>query len=144
MGEESWIAEHWSDLAAIVLVAGFIGLVASALRSSLLLGERAPRGGSRRSSAGPRRQSETIARIAVLERRLATLERQVATLSSPASAASGDPFASPLATRPRDLADRIMELAGEGRTPAEIAEIIEEPIGRVELVLNLRRASPRA
>lgn len=142
--EESWSAAHWSDLAAVILVMGFLGLVAAALRSSLLLGDRSARGGNRRAATASRRPSETIARLALIERRLASLERQIAELESPASDHGGTPHVSPLATRPRDLADRILELAREGRTSAEIAEIIEEPIGRVELVLNLRRASARS
>lgn len=143
----SWLAAHWSDLAAVILVLAFIALVSSALRESLRPGERrSSKGNSGRWSRPRGGSSESLARLVAIERRLAMLERRLSEGESASGAGTrslpGPLFrAGPDSARP--LPDRIAELADEGRSPAEIAEIVEEPVGRVELVLNLRRATVR-
>lgn len=142
----SWLAAHWTDLAAIILVLAFMGLVSSALRESLRPGERRSSRGNRRGWARSRGSSETLACLVALDRRLSMIERRLSESDSTSSAATRGlpaPLFNPGSDASRLLPDRIAELAGEGRSPAEIAEIVEEPVGRVELVLNLRRATIR-
>lgn len=134
-----WWAEHWSEVAAVVLVASFIGLVGQAVRSSLLLGQTAvSRRAKKRSeaAAGVGGSEEVRLAIARLERRIAQLESR---LAAPRSGADRVP----LLEQTESLEQRIETLAAEGLAASEIARIVEEPTGRVELILNLRRTASR-
>lgn len=134
-----WWAEHWSEVAAVVLVASFIGLVGQAVRSSLFLGQTAvSRRAKKRAeaSAGTGGSDELRVAMAQLERRLAQLESRLSD-----SRAGADRV--PLLEQTQSLEERIESLAAEGLPPSEIARIVEEPTGRVELILNLRRTASR-
>ncbi len=122
-----WWENHWSEVAAVALALGFLALVGGALRTSLTLGpppRRRP-GRSREPVSASLRSLELI-RFDELERRLSDLERRLP--SPPQEAARGRP-----------LREVILEMAETGQSPREIAESLDEPLGRVELVLNLSR-----
>lgn len=134
-----WWAQHWSEVAAVVLVASFVALVGQAVRSSLFLGQVATsRKVRKRLEAASEQAGVEDLRVVVarLERRVAELEGR--------RAARGPVASPPLIESSATLEERIESLAAEGRTPAEIARIVEEPTGRVELILNLRRTAGRA
>ena len=136
-----WWSEHWSEIAAVVLVASFIALVGQAVRSSLFLGQsavsrRAKKRGDASIGAAPGSEELRVA-VARLDRRIALLESRLAD-------AGGDADRTPLLERAESLEQRIESLAAEGLAAAEIARIVEEPTGRVELILNLRRTASRA
>ncbi len=136
-----WWSEHWSEVAAVVLVASFVGLVGQAVRSSLFLGRDAVsrRARKRAAAANGTAASTDELRVAVgrLERRVSQLESRL-------------PVARPGATQPTlieetvSLEQRIESLASKGMLAPEIARLVDEPTGRVELILNLRRAASRA
>lgn len=136
-----WWTQHWSEVAAVVLVASFIALVGQAVRSSLFLGQTAV---SRRA----RKRSEAASGSAGvpddLRLTLARLERRVAQLETRLSQGRSEADDLPLLESPQGLEQRIESLAAQGLPPAEIARIVEEPTGRVELILNLRRTASRA
>jgi TolA-binding protein len=134
-----WWAQHWSEVAAVVLVASFIGLVGQAVRSSLFLGQTAvSRRAKKRAevSAGTAGSEELRVAMARLERRLAQLESRLSESRSGADRI-------PLLEQSDSLEQRIEALSAEGVPASEIAKIVEEPIGRVELILNLRRTASR-
>jgi hypothetical protein len=56
----------------------------------------------------------------------------------PAASASDEP--TPLAEPGDPLARRVCELADEGLTPVDIARRLDEHVGKIELILALRRA----
>lgn len=135
-----WWAEHWSEVAAVVLVASFIALIGQAVRSSLFLGQTAvSRRARKRSEAATGQTADEDLRISLarLERRLTQLEARLER-----SRVLVDDDA--LLEGPQSLEERIESLASQGLPPAEIARIVEEPTGRVELILNLRRTAGRA
>jgi hypothetical protein len=134
-----WWAEHWSEVAAVVLVASFIGLVGQAVRSSLFLGQTAvSRRAKKRAegSTGPGGAEELRVAVARLERRISQLE-------SCLTEARSDAARVPLLERAESLEQRIESLAAQGLSASEIARVVEEPTGRVELILNLRRTASR-
>jgi hypothetical protein len=134
-----WWAEHWSEVAAVVLVASFIGLVGQAVRSSLFLGQTAVSRRARKraeASAGTGGSDELRVAMARLERRLAQLESRLSDSDSGSDRV-------PLLEQPQSLEERIESLAAEGLPASQIARIVEEPTGRVELILNLRRTASR-
>ncbi len=134
-----WWSEHWSEVAAVVLVACFIGLVGQAVRSSLFLGQTAvSRRASKRTGGVPRDAAaceELRVLVARLERRIAQLESRI-DVERPSDDV-------PLLDASQSLQRRIESLAEKGIPAAEIARIVEEPTGRVELILNLRRVARR-
>ena len=147
------LAVSWSDLLAAGLVLAFIGLVFMALRASL---ETRPRRRGRMppavTPAAPSASTNRLlrSRLDRIETRLAHLEQQVrlggsglAREEGPsrdrAIAASG-----PLRLSGPAFAEEVCALADIGRTPLEIAQHLGEPVGRVELILNLRSTAPIA
>jgi TolA-binding protein len=136
-----WWAQHWSEVAAVVLVASFIGLVGQAVRSSLFLGQTAV---SRRAKKRSDAAAGTSAAPEELRLSVSRLERRIAQLEQRLSQVRVDADERPLLESLQSLEQRIESLAAEGLPPAEIALIVEEPTGRVELILNLRRTASRA
>lgn len=135
-----WWAEHWSEVAAVVLVASFIALVGQAVRSSLFLGQNAV---SRRARKRSEAASGTSIAADELHFSIARLERRIVQLESSLPQSRDGADGSPLLDGPRSLEQRIEALAAEGLSSAEIARVVEEPTGRVELILNLRRTASR-
>ena len=95
--------------------------------------------------------AEADARIAALEQQAAPSQQTPASSSSPAlrdrlakmrKEASGEDGPLPIAAAmPSDpLTRRIYELADDGAAPREIASRLDEPIGKIELILALRPA----
>ena len=135
-----WWAEHWSEVAAVVLVASFIALVGQAVRSSLFLGQTAV---SRRARKRSEAASGTSTAPDDLRLAVARLERRIAQLEARLAPSRSDADVMPLLEDPHSLEQRIETLAAEGLSSAEIARVVEEPTGRVELILNLRRTASR-
>jgi hypothetical protein len=135
-----WWADHWSEIAAVVLVASFVGLVGQAVRSSLFLGQtavsrRARKRGEVTPASSPGAEELRVV-VARLELRITQLESE---LISSRSGVDG----MPLLEQTESLEQRIASLAATGLPASEIARIVEEPTGRVELILNLRRTASR-
>ena len=61
--------------------------------------------------------------------------------AEPVAAASPEP-AAPDPSEPDPLVARVCALADSGTAPTDIARELNEPIGKIELILALRRASP--
>ena len=134
---ESWWAQHWSEVAAVVLSLGFLVLVGTAVRSSLFLGQTAvSKRAKRRSSAAAPTEEQWVVTVMNLERRIAELEGR-----SPAGKSMASGVIATISSAEETLQDRIERLAREGVSSAEIARVVGEPVGRVELILNLRRAA---
>lgn len=140
-GSESWWGEHWSEVVAVVLAGGFLALVGTAVRSSLMLGQAAVNRrirNRRASDAAAAGGSEWRAAIHRLEQRITALEAVME--HSP-----DDPIESSVLARlsaaTTDVRDEVERLSQAGRSVDEIARELGEPIGRIELILNLRRAS---
>lgn len=134
---ESWWSQHWSEVAAVVLSVGFLVLVGTAVRSSLFLGQTAvSKRAKRRSSAAASSEEQWVVTVMNLERRIADLEGRAA----PSLSQSSGVIAT-ISSAEETLQDRIERLAREGVSTAEIARVVGEPVGRVELILNLRRAA---
>lgn len=125
-----WWESHWSEVAAVTLVIAFMALIASGLRASLALGQVNGSRRLRRSTHAdpPPKHSMELVRLEELDQRLRELERRFD--SPPAGAPARD----------RPLREQILKLAASGVPPREIAAALDEPLGRVELVLNLNRA----
>lgn len=141
-GTQSWWATHWSEVVAVLLAAGFLALVGTAVRSSLLLGRVAADRRVRQRRADDGRRGDNASAIewrTALRELEARIERIEARLES-----AGDEAPEVLArldADPTDVKARILELARRGLAADEIARELDEPVGRVQLTLNLRRTS---
>jgi len=149
-GAGSWWADHWSEVVAVALASGFLMLVGAAVRSSLMLGQSAVnrrvrhRRASDAAAAGADGGGEWRTAFHRLEQRVAALEAAVAA----AEGADGEEIESNdrsvlarLSSETPDVRAEVERLARDGRSIEEIAQTLGEPAGRVELILNLRRAS---
>jgi hypothetical protein len=147
------LATTSSDLLAAGLVLAFMVLVYLALRASLEPRPRrrsaaAPTGSPAAPSASTHRLLRS--RLDRIETRLAHLEQRLRTgVAGPLG--EEDPPRSDggiddtlLGRSAPALAEAALPLADAGLSPREIAQRLGEPVGRVELILNLRRSSPAA
>lgn len=146
-GSGSWWGEHWSEVVAVVLAGGFLALVGTAVRSSLMLGQASVnrrvrnRRASDTSSAATQEWRSEVQR---LERRVAVLEAAIDVDDEASRGDEGEAERSVLAklsSAPTDVAAEVERLAREGHSTEAIARRLGEPVGRIELIRNLRRAS---
>ena len=160
-GTGSWWGDHWSEVVAVALASGFLVLIGTAVRSSLMLGQSAVNRRVRhrrasdaaaveRSRDDPKSPDWKAAELRATEFRVSLhqLERRVSLLEAALERATGeetDPdersVLATLSTGSSTVQDRVEQLARDGHTVEDIARTLNEPIGRIELILNLRRAS---
>lgn len=160
-GTSSWWADHWSEVVAVALASGFLVLIGTAVRSSLMLGQSAVNrrvrhrrasdaAAAERSRDDPKSPDWKAAELRATEFRVSLhqLERRVSLLEAALERATGeetDPdersVLATLSTGSATVQDRVEQLARDGHTVEDIARTLNEPIGRIELILNLRRAS---
>lgn len=142
-GAGSWWADHWSEVVAVVLAVGFLALVGTAVRSSLMLGHAATnrRVRHRRATdAAAASGSEWRTAFHRLEQRVTTLERMMEESAGGTSQEETGVLAT-LSRSTSEIQSRVERLSGAGHSIEEIARELDEPVGRIELILNLRRAS---
>lgn len=133
-----------------------VGAGGGVLAMVVLNALRGPRGRPTPGREAPPRASDgagtvfelkamTEAVLLELERKTAELERlvrqadeRIAAMRS-AEEASGPRRAGPQANEPDAVTREVCRLAGEGATPLQIAQKLGQPVGKVELILALRR-----